>query len=215
MDSDHYSAFALHFRDDSFEVRKGEDRYDDAILWLSFRPIEGSLNMAVYDGAAKRYSHEFSSTRPQDVAGFIAQVEADFGVKVPRHFRKLSEEFLIHAAGSFGVSEDVRLEAYDCEYCGYDYGSIEAFYFPPLKPGDPASIGVSDSYGCYDSLQVFGDPADPDVLKEALSILDGGIRFGDDAAAVELVKNFRAQLLDTEGVADLTPEDSEEEEVDA
>lgn len=194
MDSDHYTAAAGHFQDDSFEVRKGEDRYGDAILWLSFRPSEGTMNMAVYDGAAKAYSHQLSSTDAGAVAGFIAAVEADYGVKVPRRFKKLSVDFLTLVGDSFGVDEDVYLEAHDCELCGSDYGKIEAFYFPPLTPGGAASLGVVDTYGCFGGESVFGDPADPDVADAAMEILDWAVKNGDDRSAVDAVKAFRTQL---------------------
>lgn len=194
MDSDHYTAFAEHFQDDSFTVRKGEDHYGDATLWLSFFPSNRTLNLAVYDGAAREYSHELKATNPGAVAGFIAQVEADYGVKVPAHFRTLPEEFLALVGGSLGIAEDIYLEAHDCETCGSDYGQIEAFYFPPLEPGGPASLGASDSYGCFGGANVFGDPQDPAVSADALRILEWAVKNGDDGAAVARVASFLQAL---------------------
>lgn len=197
MDFDHYTAFAQHFKDDAFQLRPGdEEGRGDAILWLSFYPIDGVLNLAVYDDAARRYSHEFRSTDPADVPGFIAEVEAAYGVQVPPQFTELSQEYLQLVPGAFGVSEDVRATPHDCENCGYDYGKIEALYFPPLKPGGPASLAVADTYGCYDHIQISGDPADQDFLAEALRVLNSGIKFGDAKAEVKRVKRFRRQLLD-------------------
>lgn len=171
MDSDISTAFALHFQDQSFDLRRvEEDRYQDATIWLSFFPSRRSLSMDAYDGELSAITHNFASRNPEDVAGFIREVEAHYGTKVPEVFRTSVEDYLRHLEGALGFSAEIS-EPSECEDCGPTINHLEAFYFPAFEEGGPASLAVQNYFGCQGSDEVYGDPADPTVRDTALRIL--------------------------------------------
>lgn len=182
MDSDHITAFAKHFEDQSFDLRLGQGAgRQGATLSLSFFPEERSMSMGAYDYQRAAYTHNFGTVSAGAVAPFIAEVEAAYGIEVPAIFRSLSEEYLSNLNGALGLSEYLEKDSTDCEYCGPSNDSIDAFYYPPIHEGEPASLGVNYSYGCYGGEAIHGNPEE--VGDSAIAILESAIEHcgGQDA----------------------------------
>lgn len=194
MDADYSTPFAGHFQDARFELRDTGDRYQDAILWLSFFPEFGTVSLGAYDSALKGYSHELKSRDPRDVAPLIRAVEKDYGVKVPKAIRIQTEEYLTAVGDSLGFSEDIT-EGGDCETCGPHRDHLEAFYFPAFEEGGADSVAVSNSFGCYSTvehmgtLETAGEQA-LDYLKHLLDLQDSALENGKEAPHRDQLAEF-------------------------
>lgn len=198
MDFDSSTPFARHFRDSNFDLRSGGERTEDATLWMSFTPEQGSMSMSVYDGAARARSHELTSTDPAAVAGFIRSVEASYGKRVPQHFGQLAEEYLRALDDSFGLTVELRKPT-DCEYCGVNSDELEAFYFPAVEPSGLESLAIYNRFGCYSSIEVFGDPRDPEIAAEAFRILRLALSSATKKRAKRELTGFIAALSEILG----------------
>jgi len=198
MDSDFATPFAGHFDDARFDLRTNGNRQEDAILWLSFFPEFGTVSLGAHDGAARGYSHEFKSQDPRDVAPFIKSVERDYGVKVPKAIRTQTEEYLRAVPDSLGFSGEVG-KGGDCETCGPHRDQLEAFYFPAFEEDGATSVAVSNSFGCYSSvehmgtLETAGDEA-LSYLKQVLASLDADLDRGREAPNRDELAEFIAGL---------------------
>lgn len=171
MDSDSTTAYARYFQSDSFEISDPTGSVNSRIaLWMSFLVEAGSLSLGVYSDEIQAYTHNFDSRDPSAVQPWIAQVESDYAVRVPQHFQQLPAKYLELVRDSFGIS--VCLDSgSECEYCGVNQDTVEAFYFPPLTTGGEASLGVYSRVGCYGSIEVYGNPQEAAVTEEALELL--------------------------------------------
>lgn len=193
MDSDNLTAFASYFKEDHFELRPGADRDDSATLFLSFDPALQTMSLAAYDYKDRKgHTHELYSTDPSAVAPHIAQIEAYYGVKVPRSFRTRAETYLSQLDQCIGVRLEMNKEYSDCEYCGVNENKLEAFYYPAFDPSGRASLGVVTAYGCYGGDGVYGEPEE--VAEEARRIIESAIRSGDDPDAKEEARQFLRDL---------------------
>lgn len=194
MDSDTSTPFAGHFQDARFDLRTTGDIHQDATLWLSFFPEFGTMSLGAYDGALKVHSHELNSKDPLTVAGFIRTVEKDYGVKVPKSFRTLSEEYLTGVQNSLGFFGDIG-EPSDCETCGIHADHLSAFYFPAFEDGGLDSVAVHNSFGCYSeveysgTLETAGEDA-LDFLRQLLGSLDADLENGKEAPSRDALADF-------------------------
>lgn len=199
MDSDSATPAAQYFVDRSLVLSGTRADRDEVILWLSFRPSEGTVNLAVYDDMRKAYTFQFNGTTPEDVKTFIHQIETRYDTDVPAVYANTVSKFLDLKYKSFGLCE--RLNSSEdliaCDQCG-DYGDdgIEAFYFPPLKPGKPASVAVYLHYGCYSS-ETFAGPAHSfDDIERAIEIIEDAIDRADNEDVEQELEAFRMRLIE-------------------
>jgi hypothetical protein len=193
MDSDHITPFAQHFTEQAFNVRAGEYGHTDATLFLSFWPSMRTMNMSVYDYAAQEYSHKFSGSDPAKVPGFISVVERAYGVTIPEIFTTLSQEYLTGVPQMLGIHEQLQKNVRACDTCGdYSGNELEAFYFPPLASGDPASLAVHNSFGCYGGEGVYGTLNE--VGASAVELVESAISAGDKKKTVAQAREFLASL---------------------
>lgn len=150
MDSDLSTPISRYFTDDSFVVRADENRYNEAILWVSFSPEEQSINMAVLDGATRAYTHEFRNWTVAGADEFFAQVKNDYGFTAPVKLQRKVKDYVTLLPQVIGLLDSYENddESSFCEQCGdQDRNSIEAFYFPALSGKFDASIAAYWDFG--------------------------------------------------------------------
>jgi hypothetical protein len=200
MDSDNTTPAARYFVDRSLVLSGTRENRDEAILWLSFRETEGTVFLAVYDDTTKTYTHEFKGETPEAVNAFLTAVEDAYDTTVPVVYAKTVSAFLRLRDKAFGLSLTLEDPAQitTCDQCGdYRGDSIEAFYFPPLSPGQPASVAVDLRYGCYGS-KVTAVPAETlSDIDEVIDIIEDGLKRADNDATEQELDAFLLRLVKT------------------
>lgn len=198
MDSDETTPAAKYFQDQSLVLSGTREARDEAILWLSFRETEGTVDFAVYDAKAKKYTYKFQGDSNEDVFAFVKDVEDSYGTKVPAEYAKSVQKFLDLRDKSLGLSLTLFEPTGSCGQCGDNRpDSLEAFYFPPLSSDAPASLGIDLSYGCFDRKTFTGQVRTIDDIAEAVDILEDAIDRADTEAAKDEIDDFLRNLVAT------------------
>jgi len=205
MDSDHSTAFAQRFREESLELDPTVEWGKGASLTMYFHPEFLSMGLSVYDPNFEEpgrqyygtnrggYTHRFESTDPARVAPFLKEVEAAYGVRVPRRFEQSAVAFLEGLPEALGLSVELADEIVACEQCGDSTGDeLTVFFFPPLEEGGPASLGVENRFGCFGGVELAGDPTE--VGDEVVRIIQTAIKGGRDKSAVAEAREFLTEL---------------------
>lgn len=196
MDSDCNTPAAKYFDDKSLVLSGTREARDEAILWLSFRETEGTVDFAVYDAKAKEYTYQFKGDRDEDVFAFVKDVEDAYGTKVPATYAASVQKFLDLRDESFGLSLTLSESNGACGACGDSRpDSIEAFYFPPLTADAPASVGVDMSYGCYDRETFMSPAVTVDDVSDAVAILENAIDRAESENAKDEIDDFLKRLV--------------------
>lgn len=196
MDSDYSTPAAKYFDDQSLVLSGTREARDEAILWLSFRETEGTVDFAVYDAKVKEYTYQFRGDRDEDVFAFVKDVEDAYGTNVPATYAASVQKFLDLRDNAFGLSLTLSEPSGSCGQCGDSRAdSIEAFYFPPLTPDAPASVGVDMSYGCYDRKTFTGPAVTKDDIAEAVDILEDAIDRAESENTKDEIDDFLIRLV--------------------
>lgn len=199
MDSDYSSPAAQYFEDRSLVLSGTREARDEAILWLSFRETEGTVDLAVYDAKVGEYTHQFKGSTGRDMTAFMSAVESDYDTKIPAEYAKTVSKFLELKDKSFGLSVylDDPSDISSCGQCGDSRpDQIEAFYFPPLTSKDSdSSVGVDLSYGCYGRKEFTGAASNREDISEMIDILEDAIDRAESEAVKDEIDEFLLRLV--------------------
>lgn len=198
------SPATAYFVEDSFVLR-GTRSFDPAAyswtsnracLYMSFNFIGGIVSLNVYDDEAGAYSHQYDSQSVEGLEEFLASVEADYNVTLPKPFLELPAKFFSLAKESFyievNLDEDPKNAYVYCDQCGDTNGnSFIGFYFPAINENTPATLATGWDYGCFGGEKISGELEL--VKKEATELLNRAMNAADISASNE-IKAFITKL---------------------